>query len=104
LEHLATTQCRNQKKIINFSTTTNGNPKTSIKWPSPMVTGTTDTLLEKKYVWHADSQQEHYVNLMEFRQILPVWMKMKWLTVNALSAKYKSKSANVFCGKTSVEN
>lgn len=69
-----------------------------------MVTGTTDTLLEKKYVWHADSQQEHYVNLMEFRQILPVWMKMKWLTVNALSAKYKSKSANVFCGKTSVEN
>jgi len=69
-----------------------------------MVTGTTDTLLQKKCVWHADSQQEHNVNLMDCRQILPVWMKMKWLTVNAVSAKYKSKSANVFCGKTSVEN
>jgi hypothetical protein len=30
-------------------------------------------------------------------------MKLKWLTVNAISAKYESKSANVFCGKTSVE-
>ena len=28
---------------------------------------------------------------------------MKWLTVNAVSAKYESKSANVFCGKTSVK-
>lgn len=28
---------------------------------------------------------------------------MKWLTVNAVCAKYESKSANLFCGKTSVE-
>jgi hypothetical protein len=30
-------------------------------------------------------------------------MKLKWLTVNSKSAKYESKSANVFCCKTSVE-
>jgi hypothetical protein len=60
-------------------------------------------LLQKNRVWHADSQQEQDVNLMDSSQILPVWMKTKWLTVNAVSAKYEPKSANVFCGKTSVE-
>jgi len=40
---------------------------------------------------------------MDSSQSLPVWMTMKSLTVNAVSAKYESKSANVFCGKISVE-
>lgn len=41
--------------------------------------------------------------LMDSSQILPFWMKMKWSTVNVISAKYESKSANVFCDKTNVE-